>query len=723
MDRVLFMNSIFLNMIKQLIQHPQQALYYMKPSKIMRVLYYLRHGGLKGVSRILDERLLMGADLKLDLVVKKDIHENDITGYPPIALPETDQPLVSIIIPVYNQFAYTYSCLRAIAEHSGSVSYEVILADDCSTDLTLQIEKVVKNIRVIRTDENLRFLKNCNYSAKFARGKYYLFLNNDTQVQPGWLEPLVKLLEENPDIGLTGSRLVYPDGRLQEAGGILWKDGSAWNYGHGNNPALPEYHYVKEVDYISGASMMVRCELWKQLGGFDERFAPAYCEDSDFAFSIRKAGYRVVYQPLSIVVHFEGISNGTDISAGLKAYQIENQRKFYEKWKDVLEREHLPNGQDPFLTRDRSQMKKRILVIDHRVPWYDKDAGARNVFMYTRIFLQLGLKVTFMPDNYFPQEPYTQEMEQLGIEVLYGNYYFKYCKEWLKDNVHYYDYIYLNRPHIAVKYMDLLKEYAKGKIIYFGHDLHYLREYRQYEVNHNADYFESSKKWKSIEFDLMQKADVIYVVGNYEYEVLKREYPEKPLRNIPIFTYEPLDETCEPVLEGRKNLLFVGGFGHPPNIDAVLWFAKDIFPRIQEVYTDITWNIVGANPTDEIKSIANDHIHLLGFVSDERLKELYRECRLVVVPLRYGAGVKGKVVESVYNQCPIITTPIGAEGLSLEEDAFVVAEADDSFADSVIALYRDDDELLRLMSNSRHFINHHFTKNQALEVVLKDIHP
>jgi GT2 family glycosyltransferase len=717
------MNSIFLNMIKQLIKHPQQALYYMKPSKIMRVLYYLRHGGLKGVSRILDERLLMGADLKLDLVVKKDIHENDITGYPPIALPKIDKPLVSIIIPVYNQFAYTYSCLRAITEHSGNVSYEVILADDCSKDLTSQIEKVIKNIRVVRTDRNLRFLKNCNYSAKFARGKYYLFLNNDTQVQPDWLEPLVKLLEENPDIGLTGSRLVYPDGRLQEAGGILWKDGSAWNYGHGNNPALPEYHYVKEVDYISGASMMVRCELWKQLGGFDERFAPAYCEDSDFAFSIRKAGYRVVYQPLSIVVHFEGISNGTDISAGLKAYQIENQTKFYEKWKDVLESEHLPNGQDPFLTRDRSQMKKRILVIDHRVPWYDKDAGARNVFMYTRIFLQLGLKVTFMPDNYFPQEPYTQEMEQLGIEVLYGNYYFKYCREWLKDNVHYYDYIYVNRPHIAVKYMDLLKEYAKGKIIYFGHDLHYLREYRQYEVSHNEAYLVSSKKWKTMEFDLIRKADVVYTVGDYEYEVLKKEFPEKPLRNIPIFTYEPLDDTSKPVLEGREDLLFVGGFGHPPNIDAVLWFAKDIFPKIQKVYPDIKWNIVGANPTDEIKSVANDNIHLLGFVSDERLKELYRECRLVVVPLRYGAGVKGKVVESVYNQCPTITTPIGAEGLSLEEDAFAVAEADDSFSDRVIELYRDNDELMRLMSHSRNFINHHFTKNQALEVVLKDIHP
>ena len=494
-DIIIKVRMIF-NLINQLFRHPQQALYYIKPSKIIRALYYLRHDGLKGVSRILDERLLMGADLKLNLIIKNDIPKNDITEYPTIVLPETNEPLVSIIIPVFNQFTYTYNCLSAIVKNSGSIPYEVVLADDCSSDFTKQVEKVVKNIHIVRTQENLRFLKNCNYSAKFARGKYYLFLNNDTQVQPNWLIPLVQLMEENTDIGLTGSRLVYPDGRLQEAGGILWKDGSAWNYGNGKNPALPEYNYVKEVDYISGASMMVRSELWKQLGGFDERFVPAYCEDSDLAFSVRKAGYRVVYQPLSVVVHFEGISNGTDISKGLKAYQIENQKKFYEKWKGVLKIEHLFNGQDPFQARDRSQFKKRILVIDHRVPWYDKDAGARNVFMYTQIFLQLGFNVTFMPDNYFPQEPYTQEMEQLGIEVLYGNYYFKYCKEWLKDNIKYYDYIYVNRPHIAVKYMDLLKEYARGKIIYFGHDLHYLREHRQYEVSHDKAYLESSKNGK-----------------------------------------------------------------------------------------------------------------------------------------------------------------------------------------------------------------------------------
>lgn len=714
---------VFAKMLVQLVSHPRQLLYYLRPQKIARVFYYLHHGGVTQVSRILDERLLMGADLKLDIQIEKIAKRERIEEYPVLEFKAEEQPKVSIIIPVYNQFDLTYACLRSIFKFSGEICYEIILADDCSTDMTCEIKKIAPNIKCVRTSENYRFLKNCNYAAKYAKGHYILFLNNDTQVQKNWLEPLVSLLDKNPSIGMTGSKLVYPDGRLQEAGGILWKDGSAWNFGHGNNPALPEYCYVKNVDYISGAAIMIRKDLWEKLGGFDETFAPAYCEDSDLAFSVRKAGFEVVLQPKSVVVHFEGQSNGTDLAEGLKAYQVVNQRKLYEKWKSILEMEHLDNGKDVFLARDRSQSRKRILVIDHMVPKYDNDAGAKNVFMYTKIFSELGLKVTFLPADYYPYEPYTQELEQMGIEVLYGNYYFKYWKEWLIENVHYFDYIYVNRPHIAIRFMEILKEHATGKIIYFGHDLHYLREQREYDIQHNPELLKSIEKWRKMEFYLMNAADVVYVVGDYEKSVLEQELPQKTIRNIPIFIYEEQEESCNEDIGGRKDLLFVGGFNHPPNIDAVLWFAQTIFPQILRKYPDIRWYIVGSNPTEEVKRLADDHIVITGFVSDEELKRYYKICRLAIVPLRYGAGVKGKVIESIYYHCPMLTTPVGAEGISTEEQIFAVTDADDTMVDAILELYEDEKRLQTMIKGCASYINKYYTKKQAMDIILQDIQP
>lgn len=704
-----------------MIKHPRQLVYYLRPHKIVRVFYYLRHGGLAQVSRVLDERLLLGTDMKLDINIDKPIHGKKIDDYPVLEFKREMDPLVSICIPAYNQFDYTYCCLRSILKNTSYPSYEIILADDCSTDLTSQIYRVAKNISVIRTPSNFRFLKNCNYAAKYAKGRYLLFLNNDTQVQKNWLSPLVRLMEAYPQAGMTGSKLVYPNGSLQEAGGIIWKDASAWNFGNGNNPALPEYNYVKPADYISGASIMIRRQLWEQIGGFDERFAPAYYEDSDLAFEVRAAGYEVVFQPESVVVHFEGISNGTDIASGIKANQLTNQQKFYNKWKKILLDRHFENAVDPFLCRDRSQYRKRILIIDHMVPRYDRDAGAKNVFMYTKMFVDMGIKVTFLPADFFPYQPYAKELEQYGVEILYGNYYFKYWKEWLKENIHYFDYIYLNRPHISIRFISLIKEYGKGKIIYFGHDLHYLREQREYEVNGNPELLESARKWKKIEFQLIEAADVVYVVGNYEQATLQKEFPQKLIRNIPIFTYEPLTHEKTGNISDRDGLLFVGGFNHPPNVDAVLWFAREIFPKIQVSYPAIVWYIVGSNPTDEILALANEHIIVTGFISDDELSRYYQQCRLAVVPLRYGAGVKGKVIESIYHQCPLITTPVGAEGISTSENVFEIADADATMADAIIRLYGDLERLQVMADGCASYINQYYTKRQALNVINMDI--
>ena len=421
--------------------------------------------------------------------------EKDIKRYPQLVFNKSENPEVTIIIPVYNEFGYTYNCLKAILEHTDNVDYEVIVADDCSNDQVCELEKVVMGVQIIHNRENMRFLLNCNNASHKARGKYLLFLNNDTQVQKNWLKPLVDLVEQQ-NVGMVGSKMVYPNGRLQEAGGILWKDGSAWNYGHMKNPDEPEFNYVKDVDYISGASIMISASLWNEIGGFDARFVPAYYEDTDLAFEVRKRGYRVLYQPQSVVVHFEGVTNGTDTSSGLKNFQVANKDKFYDKWKAILKRDHFSNGENVYLAKDRGQTKKQILVIDHYVPNFDRDAGGRCTFMYIKMFVRMGFKVTFIGDNFYKGEPYTSILQQMGVEVLYGNYYYNHWKEWLEGQLQYFDYIYLQRPHISIKYIDIVKEYAKGKIFYFAHDLHHIRLYRDYQITGNKESLLESERWK-----------------------------------------------------------------------------------------------------------------------------------------------------------------------------------------------------------------------------------
>jgi len=715
----------FCRILVNVAKKPNVMVKMFSPKRIKNYFKFMRLEGMEGVQRRYREAISLeetrsSSDDRLILDIEHNIKPRKFEEYEKLEFQMHDEPEVSIIIPVYNQFEYTYNCLESILKNSGDVTYEIIIGNDCSNDITTRIEEVISGITVINNEENLRFLKNCNNAATFAKGKYILFLNNDTQVQDNWLRPLVDLMEQDASIGMTGSKLVYSNGTLQEAGGIFWNDASAWNYGNQCSPEESEYNYVKEADYISGASIMIRHSLWKEIGGFDEQFAPAYYEDADLAFEVRKHGYKVVYQPLSVVVHFEGISNGKDTSTGQKQYQVVNKDKFYEKWKEVLEKEHFPNAENVFLAKDRSRFKKRILIVDHYVPHYDKDAGGKCTFMYTSLFAKMGYQVTFIGDNFFKHEPYTTELQQKGVEVIYGNYYYKNWKTWLRDNAHYFDFVYLNRPHIAPKYIDIIRRNSQAKIVYFGHDLHYLREYRQYQIEKNPELLRSSEEWKKKEFELFNKADVIHVVGSYEQQVIQNEVRNKPVRNIPLYIYDNILDDINKDFSQRKDIIFVGGFGHPPNIDAVLWFGKEVFPKILEKYPDMKWYVVGSKVTPEIQALASENVIIKGFVPDEELDAMYRECRMAVVPLRVGAGVKGKVVEAAYYQIPLITTTIGAEGLSTEEGAFLVEDDTQKMAQLVIDLYEDNDKLKTISDNGVKFIQKNFMVEKAVEVINLD---
>ena len=631
-----------------------------------------------------------------------------------------EKPMVSIAIPVFNQWEHTYACLLSILKNTSStVSYEIIIADDVSTDETRNIKNLVKNVKVVRNKENLGFLRNCNNAAKSARGKYILFLNNDTRVQKGWLKSLIDTFGLDEKIGMVGSKLVYPDGKLQEAGGVIRKNGLGINFGGGMDSDLPEFNYLKEVDYVSGASMILTRKLWDEVEGFSLDYDFAYYEDVDLAFKIRDKGYKVVYQPKSVVVHFEGVSHGDTEGRGLKKYQLENRKRFYMKWVDTLKKESCKNDLDLFWARDRSRDKKTILVIDHYVPRYDMDAGSRTMFQYLKLFVEMGFNVKFLGDDFCREEPYTSMLQQLGVEVLYGDFYKKNWRKWLKDHGDNIDFVYLNRACVSIKYIDFVKKCTDAKITYNAVDFSYLREQRQYEVSGDKQFLIAAENSKKLEFDMFKKSDVIITISEYEKDLLKEEMPKKKIHVIPTFIYDESRYGLTGGFFDRKDITFVGGFNHKPNVDGILWFVNEVFPGLREILPSIKLNVVGSNPPSEVLELNADDINVTGFVSDEELKKYYECSRLVIAPLRFGAGVKGKIIEAIFYGTPVVTTKVGAEGIKEGEDIVSVGENEDQFMENIVKIYNSEREWRRISSNETKYAKKFYNLEVAREVIEK----
>jgi len=169
-------------------------------------------------------------------------------------------------------------------------------------------------------------------------------------------------------------------------------------------------------------------------------------------------GFRTVYQPKSVVIHYEGITHGNDLSKGIKQKETENKNKFVKKWQSELNKKNTRNPDFLFQARDKSNLSSTVLVIDHYVPHFDKDAGSRSTYMYLKRLVEKGLNVKFIGDNFFRHEPYTTQLEQLGIEVLVGNYYAKNWKNWILKNAQFIDTVYMHRPHITRKYIEFIKQ-------------------------------------------------------------------------------------------------------------------------------------------------------------------------------------------------------------------------------------------------------------------------
>ena len=545
----------------------------------------------------------------------------------------------------------------------------------------------------LRNERNSGFVTSCNRGAEKARGKYLAFLNNDTLVKPGWLTALLDTFVEEPDAGIVGSKLLYPDGRLQEAGGIIWQDASGWNYGKFDDPEKPEYNYLREVDYCSAAALMVPKALFESVGGFDSRYAPGYYEDTDLAFKVRRAGYKVLYQPLSEVIHYEGATGGTDLSTGAKKHQAINRSTFAETWADELAMKPA-NGDVAFL-REPPPGRKNILVIDHHLPMPDRDSGSLRMFQILKLLHKLGHRVTFVPDNLADNPPYAGELQKRGIQVIHYPH-IKKVRDYLIAHGSEFDVVVLSRYQFARKHVADVRSYVpQSRIIFDTVDLHFLREESEARLTGDPETRRKAQATKQHEYELIDQSDETWVVSSTEQRLLQNEWPDKSIQLVSNIVNVPGSKTPFAL---RRDWLFIGGFQHPPNIDAVLFFLKEIYPLVSDHLRDAKFYIIGDKAPPEIVALATEKIIVAGLQRD--MRPFFDSVRLSVAPLRFGAGVKGKINQSMAFGVPVVATSLGVEGTDLRdrEDIMVANEPED-FARALVELYKSEELWNRLSEN------------------------
>jgi len=633
----------------------------------------------------------------------------DAAAFAPFAVPHSDAPRASIVIPVYNQFAHTLACLRAIAAHPPAAAIEILAIDDGSSDETGSCLQRIDGLRYHRRARNGGFIAACNDGARLARGEFLVFLNNDTVPQPGWLDRLLATFDEHAGTGLVGAQLIEPDGRLQEAGASVAADGTARQFGRGASPLHPLQAFVREVDYCSGAAIALRREAFAACGGFDARYAPAYYEDVDLAFAVRAAGGRVLRQPHARVVHAEGATAGRDVRRGVKQYQLRNRAAFADKWGATLAT-RAPAAE----TIAGADGRPCVLVVDAWLPESDRDSASLRLENLLRLLREEGAHAVVLPLDGRHRAAAVERLQRLGIETWHAPFIGSPAR-WMRAHGARFDTVMACRHHVLRGMLPLVRRHApQARLVFDTVDLHYLRERRAAALAGDRTLDKLAARTRRQELAMVAAADATLVVSPVERDLLMREVPGARVEVL-----SNVHRIAGPGLPfaQRRDLVFVGGFRHPPNADAVVWFAREIFPLIRAQAPDIRFHVIGGDVPDEVAVLAaQPGVHVHGHLPD--IAPYMDGARVAVAPLRFGAGVKGKINLSMAHGQPVVATSCAIEGMHLRDGVDVlVADEPRAFAQAVLRLHAEPALWESLARNGLANVERHFSMEAARGVV------
>lgn len=619
-----------------------------------------------------------------------------------------EKPIVSIIIPVFNQLKYTLNALYAIQKSQEKTAFEILVVNDCSTDQTQKTISKIEGLNLISNPENIGFLRTVNRGINAAKGDYIYLLNNDTLVMPGFLDELMWVMLNEKKVGAVGSKLVYPNNVLQEAGCLIYKNRHIVNLGNGKSPDDPEFNFLRRVDYCSGCSLLFQKKNADgELNLLNEIFAPAYYEETDFCMRLKyEQGLEVFYQPKSVAVHFENISHQNNPSAEKSQLLARNADLFYNRWNTYFTEEMAIGDK---LNINKNFVKPSILFIDTFFPEFDRDSGANRMVHLMKFLVKNGHKVYLLSMNREIDRHYVELYERFGIHVLmdFVTEKQKICdiKQQLIDLNIYIDFLWILRLETFLYFKKHYQKFLSDKtVIYDMVDFQYLRLKREFELNKSNLSKESLAKEKTKELSIINAADMVVAISKHEKDLLE----EMGISAKKIHVISNIHETVaveNPLpFEKREGIIFIGGGKHSPNVDAIL-YLHEVMQMVWQKNSSIPVWIIGGDMPEEILKLDSEQFKILGFVRD--VEPYFLKAKMAVAPLRFGAGVKGKIGQALEFSLPVITTTIGAEGMNLtENENAMISEINDSqkLAADILRVYTNESLWLKLSQNTNQAI-------------------
>jgi GT2 family glycosyltransferase len=608
---------------------------------------------------------------------------------------------VSIVILVMNDTSRLERCLDSLRDNlATSGRAEVLVLANGTPPAALAVLQEREDIMLIRSQVNHGFGGGCNWAARFARGRLLLFLNDDAEVTSGWLEALTAAVDSSPDIAVVGSRILLADGSLQEAGSVIWRDGTTYGIGRGGDPDASQYLVRRTVDYVSFCSAMVRRDAWEAVGGFDERYFPAYYEDADLSMALRERGWRTVYEPRSVVHHAESASTVLRFRHFISQ---RNRELFMTKWSAAMER-HEPApvraAREQAVLRSLRRAgggRPTLLMIDDCEP--DPGLGAGFGRMHDAVAeLSGAFDITFVA-SYLTVDVHEQWharrrrstrlwLGDMGVELCVGD-----AERAIRAGAPF-DAVLLSRPTNYAAFGPLLERYLPGTpLVYDTESLWHRRLFRQAALatgdtarRLHAD----AVHYQEVEESATRSAAAVICLTEEEAAVVRDLRKDARVAIVPA-NLVGAAATAENFGDRAPYMLFAASWlagRDSPNLAAMRWMAVEVMPRILDAAPWSRLLVTGAGPPPEVTSLEGPSVTTVGFVSD--LQDLYSRVRVVVCPMLAGAGVKLKVVEALQSGVPTVSTTIGAEGIDTYGlDPLAVTDDADQFAAHCIALITD----------------------------------